>query len=238
MRCSAATRRSGRSLAALLFGALLNGTSVRNLDPAIFEPQLATNLTYIIQGLIVLFVSAPVLVTTVPRGRGGASTDAQAGQERPAERDHGLRPRGAAAGARRPRPARCASALARVPRAQWFGWAGVALGLIAFYLVAAAGADPHARALDPDRAARADARRDRVAGGREAARLGRHRRVPGRIAGAYGAVSSGVDNLERVFVWSALVAAMLRYATPLIFAALGGVTSASARAWSTSASRA
>ena len=44
-------------LAALLFGALLNGTSVRNLDPSIFEPQLATNLTYIIQGLIVLFVS-------------------------------------------------------------------------------------------------------------------------------------------------------------------------------------
>ena len=50
-------------IAALLFGALLNGTSVRNLDPTVFDPQLATNLTYIIQGLIVLFVSAPVLVT-------------------------------------------------------------------------------------------------------------------------------------------------------------------------------
>ena len=48
---------------ALLFGALLNGTSVRNLDPTIFDPQLATNLTGIIQGLIVLFVSAPVIVT-------------------------------------------------------------------------------------------------------------------------------------------------------------------------------
>jgi simple sugar transport system permease protein len=48
---------------ALLFGALLNGTSVRNLDPSIFDPQLATNLTGIIQGLIVLFVSAPVIVT-------------------------------------------------------------------------------------------------------------------------------------------------------------------------------
>lgn len=53
----------GTALAALLFGALINGTSVRNLDPAIFDPQLATNLTLIIQGLIVLFVSAPVLVT-------------------------------------------------------------------------------------------------------------------------------------------------------------------------------
>jgi general nucleoside transport system permease protein len=47
---------------ALLFGGLLNGTSVRNLDPTIFDPQLATNLTNIIQGLIVLFVSAPILV--------------------------------------------------------------------------------------------------------------------------------------------------------------------------------
>jgi simple sugar transport system permease protein len=36
---------------------------------------------------------------------------------------------------------------------------------------------------------------------------------------------SGVGNLERVFVWSALAAAMLRYATPLLFAALGGVIS-------------
>jgi general nucleoside transport system permease protein len=59
----------GTVVAALLFGALLNGTSVRNLDPAIFEPQLAGNLTFIIQGLIVLFVSAPVLITVLTRGR-------------------------------------------------------------------------------------------------------------------------------------------------------------------------
>ena len=59
----------GTVVAALLFGALLNGTSVRNLDPAVFDPQLATNLTWIIQGLIVLFVSAPVLVTMLSRGR-------------------------------------------------------------------------------------------------------------------------------------------------------------------------
>jgi general nucleoside transport system permease protein len=59
----------GTVAAALLFGALLNGTSVRNLDPAVFDPQLATNLTWIIQGLIVLFVSAPVLVTMLSRGR-------------------------------------------------------------------------------------------------------------------------------------------------------------------------
>jgi simple sugar transport system permease protein len=59
----------GTVVAALLFGALLNGTSVRNLDPSIFQPELASNLTYIIQGLIVLFVSAPVLVTVLSRGR-------------------------------------------------------------------------------------------------------------------------------------------------------------------------
>ena len=59
----------GTVVAALLFGALLNGTSVRNLDPSIFDPQLAGNLTFIIQGLIVLFVSAPVLVTLLTRGR-------------------------------------------------------------------------------------------------------------------------------------------------------------------------
>jgi ABC-type uncharacterized transport system permease subunit len=60
---------SGVFFSALLFGALINGTSVRNLDPAVFEPELATNLTLIIQGLIVLLVSAPVIVTTVYRLR-------------------------------------------------------------------------------------------------------------------------------------------------------------------------
>jgi simple sugar transport system permease protein len=53
----------GTIFAALLFGALLQGTSVRNLDPTVFDPQLAGNLTTIIQGLVVLVVSADVLVT-------------------------------------------------------------------------------------------------------------------------------------------------------------------------------
>ena len=44
---------------------------------------------------------------------------------------------------------------------------------------------------------------------------------PGGIA----ATKSGETNLERVVVWSALLAAMLRYATPLMFAALGGLFS-------------
>jgi general nucleoside transport system permease protein len=45
------------------------------------------------------------------------------------------------------------------------------------------------------------------------------------IAGGVAATQSGVGNLERVVVWSALFAAMLRYATPLIFASLGGLFS-------------
>jgi general nucleoside transport system permease protein len=61
----------GTVAAALLFGALLSGTSQRNLDPTIFEPSLASNLTYIIQGLVILIVSADVLVLAlVRRGRG------------------------------------------------------------------------------------------------------------------------------------------------------------------------
>ncbi len=39
------------------------------------------------------------------------------------------------------------------------------------------------------------------------------------------AVNSGESNLERVFVWSALTAGMLRFATPLIFGAMGGIMS-------------
>jgi general nucleoside transport system permease protein len=54
---------------ALLFGALLNGTSTRNLDPAVFEPELAGNLTLIIQGLVVLFVGADLLILYLWRAR-------------------------------------------------------------------------------------------------------------------------------------------------------------------------
>jgi len=62
---------TGTVAAALLFGALLSGTSQRNLDPTVFEPSLASNLTYIIQGLVILIVSADVLVVGMfRRGRG------------------------------------------------------------------------------------------------------------------------------------------------------------------------
>ena len=61
----------GTVAAGLLFGGLLSGTSQRNLDPTIFEPELAANLTTLIQGLVVLIVSADVLVLgMLRRGRG------------------------------------------------------------------------------------------------------------------------------------------------------------------------
>jgi ABC-type uncharacterized transport system permease subunit len=59
--------------AALLFGALQTGTSDRFLDPTVFDPNLASNLTWMIQGLIVLLVSTDLIALRVLRsGRGMA----------------------------------------------------------------------------------------------------------------------------------------------------------------------
>jgi len=55
----------GVFLAAILFAALTTGTSTRNLNPAVFRPELAGNLTRIIQGLVVLFVGADLLIIYV-----------------------------------------------------------------------------------------------------------------------------------------------------------------------------
>jgi simple sugar transport system permease protein len=52
----------GTFFAALLFGALLTGTSTRNLDPSIFQPELASNLTLLIQGLVILFIGLDFVV--------------------------------------------------------------------------------------------------------------------------------------------------------------------------------
>ena len=55
-------RRRSCDVSALLFGALLNGTSTRNLDPEVFQPELAGNLTLMIQALVLLFVGADLLI--------------------------------------------------------------------------------------------------------------------------------------------------------------------------------
>ncbi|MGN6171310.1 MAG: ABC transporter permease subunit [Solirubrobacteraceae bacterium] len=61
----------GVVFAALLFGALQTGTSDRFLDPSVFDPNLASNLTWMIQGLIVLLVSTDLIALRVLKsGRG------------------------------------------------------------------------------------------------------------------------------------------------------------------------
>jgi simple sugar transport system permease protein len=55
----------GIFFAALLFAALRTGTAARNLDPDVFPAELATNLTEMIQGLVVLFVGAELLILGV-----------------------------------------------------------------------------------------------------------------------------------------------------------------------------
>ena len=103
-------------LAALLFGALLQGTSTRN--PAIqdvIKPELAGNLTLIIQGLVLLFIGADVLFLYIwqlrkkarRRGSRGRARNRRPGSER------------ALAG----RPA--ARPLGGAPR--YVGWAGIGL---------------------------------------------------------------------------------------------------------------
>jgi simple sugar transport system permease protein len=59
----------GVGLSALLFGALLTGTSTRTLDPAVFPPELAGNLTLMIQALVLLFVGADLLILYVWQAR-------------------------------------------------------------------------------------------------------------------------------------------------------------------------
>jgi general nucleoside transport system permease protein len=104
-------------------------------------------------------------------------------------------------------------------------WAGIALGAFAWFvalppfmirspvpslLIAALGAAAGAYAI------------------REGDRRVGWLAVVACVIGAIGAIvatKSGEGNLDRVFVWSALIAAMLRFATPLIFGAMGGILS-------------
>jgi general nucleoside transport system permease protein len=59
----------GIGLSALLFGALLTGTSTRSLDPEVFPPQLAGNLALMIQALVLLFVGADLLIVYIWQAR-------------------------------------------------------------------------------------------------------------------------------------------------------------------------
>jgi len=112
-----------------------------------------------------------------------------------------------------------------MPQARKVGWGGVALAVIAAYITV-----PPITIRTPVPSILLALLA--VTLGAIAVRGGEKRHgwgaiVTGLACGALAVVftESGAGNLERVFVWSALVAAMLRYATPLIFGALGGVVS-------------
>ena len=59
----------GILFAALLFGALQVGTSPRQLAGTDFPPELATNLSTMIQALIILFVGAELLIVYIWNAR-------------------------------------------------------------------------------------------------------------------------------------------------------------------------
>ncbi len=59
----------GILFSALLFASLIVGTSPRQLDPEVFNPELATNLSTMIQALIIAFVGAEFLIVYMWRAR-------------------------------------------------------------------------------------------------------------------------------------------------------------------------
>jgi ABC-type uncharacterized transport system permease subunit len=105
------------------------------------------------------------------------------------------------------------------------GWAGIALGFLAFFV-----ALPPllVRSFVPSVIlALIGFAAGAFAVGRGERRLGWWAMVAALagLAGAIAATESGEGHLKEVVVWGALLAATLRYATPLIFGALGGLFS-------------
>jgi simple sugar transport system permease protein len=110
-------------------------------------------------------------------------------------------------------------------REKGLGWGGVALGLLAFLITL----PPfEIRTVVPSLFLAVIAIGLGVAAiGGDERRLGIGAIIAALFGavGAYAATQSGVSHLEIVVSWGALTAAMLRYATPLTFAALGGLVS-------------
>ncbi len=116
--------------------------------------------------------------------------------------------------------------LARVPRgARAIAWLGVGTGVLAAWLMT-----PPVMLRSPVVPLLVGAVAVALGGyafARGVRRLGAGAAVFGLLGAGLGLLTtqSGVANLEGVVVWSALFAAMLRYATPLIFASIGGMFS-------------
>ena len=114
----------------------------------------------------------------------------------------------------------------RLPRgARAFAWTGILLGLLAAWIALP---PVTARSLGPSIAIALVAI---TLGAVAIVRGDRRYGIFAIVTGLFGiglailASQSGVEKLDRVVIWSALFAAMLRYATPLMFAAIGGLFS-------------
>ena len=122
-------------------------------------------------------------------------------------------------------PAQAPPFFARVTSARWIGILGIALGALAFWLALPPIATT--AVLLPVLVGMLA-----IAAGIWAVSRGERKVGWGAIAAGllgialgYLATRSGRTNLDEVVVWSALLASMLRYATPLTFAAIGGMFS-------------
>jgi simple sugar transport system permease protein len=105
------------------------------------------------------------------------------------------------------------------------GVAGLVLGVLAFWVALP---PVHARSLAaPTILAALGAAAGAYAAYKGSVRAGWSAIVVGGlgVSLAYLATRSSVDNLEIVFTWSSLIAAMFVFATPLVYAAVGGIFS-------------
>jgi ABC-type uncharacterized transport system permease subunit len=219
---------------ALLFGALLTGTSTRNLNQ-ILDPELAGNLTLIIQGLVVLFVGADLLVISVWRARKNLRlprwrTWPSMVRRRPTTRTR-TEAEPPARGTRLRRPH------LRVPAVtiSWnrrLGIAGIGLAAAAVWLMLPPLGDDLRNATAMFEAVPAALGILAIAAGiwvvaRGELKLGWAAIACGLLGIVLGlaAAEGSMADHQAVFVWSSLIAATLRWATPLIFAAIGGMFS-------------
>ena len=179
----------GVGLAALLFGALLTGTSTRSLDPEVFPPQLAGNLALMIQALVLLFVGADLLILYIWQAR------------------RKLRLPGGAGGGERLRVNAVPAQPTWLPTTRHVAIGGIVLGLFAFWLtfLPSTRAAPGGHVLVGFFA---------IAAGIWAVSRGVRRAGWGAIAAGLVGIALGllstrasVGNLDQVVVWSALAVA-------------------------------
>jgi simple sugar transport system permease protein len=116
--------------------------------------------------------------------------------------------------------------IARETVGRWLGYAGIAVGVAAFWV-----ALPPVMTRSPLVPLLVGLAAVALGGASIWSGAGRRLGSIAIVVGILGfllgwlATRSGVDALDSVFVWSALLAATLRWATPLTFAALGGIMS-------------